>query len=233
MEIRNTIKKRASVYFRVSTGEQHTENQEPDVHRLVAARGFVEVARYVESVSTRKDRPEFERMLDDARRGLFDVLVIWSLDRFGRDTIGNMLAVRDLDRLGVQLVSVKESWLDTTGPTRTLLVAIFSWVAEQERERRSERTKAGLARVRCNGSRSGRPIGVRLGSTPPAWHAFASYVPRGVASDQSRWLWAYPGRPYSGRSRRLEKVLPQSLVGTPGNKGLRPSKGGLPAIERL
>jgi DNA invertase Pin-like site-specific DNA recombinase len=113
----------------------------------------------VESISTRKRRPDFERMMDDARRGAFEVLVIWSLDRFGRDTIGNLLAVRDLDRLNVQIVSVKEAWLDTTGPTRTLLVAIFSWVAEQERERRSERTKAGLNRVRAHGSRSGKPIG--------------------------------------------------------------------------
>jgi DNA invertase Pin-like site-specific DNA recombinase len=159
MEVHNTIKKRAAIYLRVSTGEQHTENQEPDVHQLVAARGFVEVARYVESISTRKRRPDFERMMDDARRGAFEVLVIWSLDRFGRDTIGNLLAVRDLDRLNVQIVSVKEAWLDTTGPTRTLLVAIFSWVAEQERERRSERTKAGLNRVRAHGSRSGKPIG--------------------------------------------------------------------------
>src|ERR1019366_7298318 len=123
----NTTRKRAAIYLRVSTGEQHTENQAPDVRRVVAARGFVEVATYEESVSTRKRRPEFERMMDDARRGVFDVLVIWSLDRFGRDTIGNLLAVRDLDRIGVQIVSVKEAWLDTTGPTRTLLVAIFSW----------------------------------------------------------------------------------------------------------
>lgn len=71
----------------------------------------------------------------------------------------HMVAVRDLDRLGVQLVSVREAWLDTTGPTRTLLVAIFSWVAEQEREQRSARTKAGLARVRRVGSKSGKPIG--------------------------------------------------------------------------
>jgi putative DNA-invertase from lambdoid prophage Rac len=151
--------KRCAVYTRVSTDEQVTENQEPDIDRLVASRGFEVVARFSEKKSTRKHRPEFERMLTDAHAGRFDVVVIWALDRFGRDTIGNMLAVRDLDRLGVQLVSVRESWLDTTGPTRTLLVAIFSWVAEQEREQRSARTKAGLARVRERGSKSGRPIG--------------------------------------------------------------------------
>jgi len=151
--------KRCALYTRVSTDEQVTENQEPDIERLVAARGFEVVARYAEKKSTRKQRPEFDRMLADAHAGRFDVVVIWALDRFGRDTVGNMLAVRDLDRLGVQLVSVREPWLDTTGPTRTLLLAIFSWVAEQEREQRSARTKAGLARVRKHGSKSGRAIG--------------------------------------------------------------------------
>jgi DNA invertase Pin-like site-specific DNA recombinase len=151
--------KRCAIYLRVSTDEQVIENQEPDIERLVASRGFEIVARYAEKKSTKKQRPEFERMLANAHAGRFDVVVIWALDRFGRDTVGNMVAVRDLDRLGVELVSVREAWLDTTGPTRTLLVAIFSWVAEQEREQRSARTKAGLARVRASGSRSGKPIG--------------------------------------------------------------------------
>lgn len=151
--------KRCAVYLRVSTEQQVVENQEPDVDCLVESRGFAVVARYAEKRSTKKQRPEFDRMMADAHAGRFDVVAVWALDRFGRDTIGNMLAVRDLDCLGVQLVSVKEPWLDTTGPTRTLLVAICSWVGEQERERRSERTKAGLARVREHGSKSGRPIG--------------------------------------------------------------------------
>jgi DNA invertase Pin-like site-specific DNA recombinase len=151
--------KRCAIYLRVSTDEQEIENQEPDIERLVASRGFEIVARYAEKRSTKKQRSEFDRMLADAHAGHFNVVVVWALDRFGRDTIGNMIAVRDLDRLGVQLVSVREPWLDTTGPTRTLLVAIFSWVGEQEREQRSARTKAGLARVREKGSKSGKPIG--------------------------------------------------------------------------
>jgi putative DNA-invertase from lambdoid prophage Rac len=97
-------------------------------------------------------------MLEDARRGGFDVLLIWALDRFGRDHVGNMIDVQALDRLGVRIISAEEAWMDTTGPTRGLLVSLFSWVAEQERERRSERTRAGLARVRAHGSRSGKPI---------------------------------------------------------------------------
>lgn len=62
--------------------------------------------------------------------------------------IGNLTDVLELDRIGVKVVSVRESWLDTGGPVRNLLIAIFSWCAEQERNRLVERTKAGLASAR-------------------------------------------------------------------------------------
>ncbi len=68
-----------------------------------------------------------------------------------------MSAVLELDRLGIQVVSVREPWLDTSGPVRSLLVAIFSWVAEQERAQLVARTKAGLTRARARGIRLGRP----------------------------------------------------------------------------
>ncbi|MDP9087069.1 MAG: recombinase family protein, partial [Pseudomonadota bacterium] len=57
----------------------------------------------------------------------------------------------------VKVVSVREAWLDTTGPTRTLLIGIFSWLAEQERARIVERTVAGMATARRKGKRIGRP----------------------------------------------------------------------------
>jgi DNA invertase Pin-like site-specific DNA recombinase len=67
------------------------------------------------------------------------------------------LTVLDCDRLGVLVLSVREGWLDTSGPVRPLLVAIFGWVAEQERTRLIERTKAGLERAKRDGKRLGRP----------------------------------------------------------------------------
>ena len=148
---------RACLYLRVSTADQDPENQRPTLERIARARGLRIVGEGVELASTRKVRPIFDAMLASARRGEFDVLLVWALDRFGRDTIGNLLAVRELDRLGVRIVSAQDSWLDTTGPARELLVAIMSWVAQQERDRRSERTRAGLVRARAAGARIGRP----------------------------------------------------------------------------
>lgn len=151
------MKKRAAIYLRVSRGEQALENQRPAVARLVRARKLKLVATYEEKASAVKARSQFERMMRDAHEGSFDVLAVWSLDRLGRSMVGNVQAVLELDRRGVEVLSVREPWLDTGGPVRELLLAIFGWMAEQERAQISERTKAGLERARRKGVRIGRP----------------------------------------------------------------------------
>jgi putative DNA-invertase from lambdoid prophage Rac len=150
--------RRIAIYMRVSTDDQTTANQAPECEQVAAARGEV-TARYVEIGSAAKRRPAFETMMADARRGRFDTLIVWSLDRFGRSMTGNLADLTELDRFGVAVVSVREAWLDTGGPTRGLLTAIFSWVAEQERTRLIERTRAGMDRARRHGTASGKRIG--------------------------------------------------------------------------
>lgn len=76
-------------------------------------------------------------------------VAVWALDRLHRSMTGAITSVLELDRLGVPVHWVREGWLDLSGPVRPLLVAIFGWVAEQERTRLIERTKAGLARARA------------------------------------------------------------------------------------
>ncbi len=148
----------AVAYRRVSRGGQDPENQRADLQRVADARGLELVAEYVETVSgAATTRPAFDAMMLAARRGEFRVLLVWALDRFGRSMFRNINAVVELDRLGVQVISVREPWLDTGGPIRDLLVAIFSWVAEQERRRLGERTRAGLERARARGKKLGRP----------------------------------------------------------------------------
>jgi putative DNA-invertase from lambdoid prophage Rac len=147
----------APPFTSVSTDQQTTDNQRPELAALAKQRGFSIEAVYDDTASAVKARPEFERMLLDAHRGQFDVLLVWSLDRLGRSLAGNLQTVLELDRLGVQVISLKESFLDTSGPVRPLLIAIFGWLAQQERERLVERTKVGLERARRQGKRIGRP----------------------------------------------------------------------------
>lgn len=148
----------AALYLRTSTREQNPANQRPELEQLAQARGYELVATYEEQASAAaSSRPEFERMLRDAHRGAFRVILVWALDRFGRSMAGNLQAVLELDRRAVQVVSYREPWLDMGGPARGLLVAIFSWVAEREREQLVARTKAGLEHARRKGVRLGRP----------------------------------------------------------------------------
>lgn len=83
----------------------------------------------------------------------------------------------------VPVLSVREGWLDTSDPVRPLLVAIFGWVAEQERARLIERTKAGLERARRQGKRLGRPP-----KSPILLHAAHDLVVTGVpVAEAARW----------------------------------------------
>jgi len=148
--------KKAAVYIRTSTTDQHLANQKPEIEALAQARGFEIVEVFEEQESAVKRRPVFERMLLDARRGRFAVIVVWSLDRLGRG-FSCFDTFRDLAKIGVQVVSVREPWTEADGPARELLVAVMAWVSGFERDRLIERTKAGLRRARDAGKRLGRP----------------------------------------------------------------------------
>ncbi len=125
---------KAALYIRVSTEKQTTENQLAELRQLAAARGFEPVI-YQEVESAAKARPVLDRMLSDAHAGRIRVIIVWALDRLHRSMVGSIQTVLECDRIGVPVISVREPWLDTSGPVRPLLVAIFGWVAEQERSR--------------------------------------------------------------------------------------------------
>lgn len=147
----------AASYRRVSRGGMDPENQRADIERLASSRGLELVADFVDVAGATRNRPAYDAMWAAALRREFAVLLVWSLDRLGRSMLANCNAIVHLDSLGVQVVSVREPWLDTRGPVRDLLLAVFSWVAEQERRRIIERTNAGLERARARGTRLGRP----------------------------------------------------------------------------
>lgn len=152
------------LYLRCSTNEtkQDVENQRQPLLKLVEAMGYEVSGEYVDYASGgNSNRPEFQRMLKDAERREFDVILIWALDRFSREGISNTLSYLErIKRSGVILKSLQDSWLDTSDKGMSeLLLAIFSWVAKQERERISERVRAGLERTKSNGTRLGRPAG--------------------------------------------------------------------------
>jgi DNA invertase Pin-like site-specific DNA recombinase len=90
------------------------------------------VAVYEELESAAKRRPVFEQMMADARAGRVQAVAVVAVDRLHRSMTGAINTVLELDRIGLPVMSVREGWLDTQGPVRPLLVAIFRRVAEQE-----------------------------------------------------------------------------------------------------
>src|SRR6266851_6048144 len=148
---------RAAIYARVSTVDQEPENQLQEVRRYVEARGWTATEYVDRGVSGAKDRrPTLDRLLADAKRRRFDVLVCWRLDRLGRNLKHLITLLEDLQALGIAFVSLAEG-IDATTPAGKLQMHILGAIAEFERARIAERVKAGLQRARTQGKRLGRP----------------------------------------------------------------------------
>ena len=148
---------RAAIYARVSTADQQPENQLQELRRYVEARGW-EATEYVDhGVSGAKDRrPGLDRLVTDAQRRRFDVLVCWRLDRLGRSLRHLILLLDDLQAIGVDFVSLAEG-IDATTPAGRLQLHILGAIAEFERSRVIERVQAGLQRAKRQGRTLGRP----------------------------------------------------------------------------
>lgn len=148
---------RAALYLRVSTDGQTVENQRAELAQLARTRGWLPVW-YEETASGAKARPVLDGLVRDAKAGRVQLLAFWALDRLSREGAGPVISlVNELARVGVKLVSVRESWLDTSGPFGDVLVAFAATMAKLERDRLVERTKAGIERARKEGKAIGRP----------------------------------------------------------------------------
>jgi DNA invertase Pin-like site-specific DNA recombinase len=148
---------RCALYARVSTSEQEPENQLQELRRYAEARGWSVVEYIDRGVRGSKDRrPALDRVVADARRRRFDVLVVWRLDRLGRSLKHLVTLLDDLQSVGIAFVSLGEG-IDCTTAAGRLQLHVLAALAEFERARIAERVRAGLARVRASGKRLGRP----------------------------------------------------------------------------
>jgi len=153
---------KAVIYSRVSTDQQSTENQTEVLQTWAQQRGFTVVETYHESDSAWKagHQKELAHMVRDAYLGKFNVILVWALDRLSREgALAILNLTHKLSSYGVKVLSYQESWTEAPGELGEVLYALTGWVARMESQRRSERTKAGLARVKAQGKRLGRPLG--------------------------------------------------------------------------
>jgi DNA invertase Pin-like site-specific DNA recombinase len=149
--------KKAAIYVRVSTADQHVESQLYDLRKLAEQRGFEIVHEYEDrGVSGSKARrPGLDALLGDARRGRFSVLLVAAFDRVARSTKNFLEIVDELNTLGIEFISAREA-IDTTGPMGRLFITLIGSIAELEKSLISERIRAGMRRARLEGKRLGR-----------------------------------------------------------------------------
>jgi DNA invertase Pin-like site-specific DNA recombinase len=148
--------KRAGLYMRVSTLDQHPETQLLDLRQMAAQRGYEIVHEYTDRISGAKARrPGLDELMRDARRGRFDVVLVWASDRIARSVKHFLDVLDELNRLNIEYVSFREN-IDTGGPLGRAIVIIVGAVAELERNLIVERVRAGMRRARLEGRHIGR-----------------------------------------------------------------------------
>ncbi len=196
--------KRAVAYVRVSTssksrhGEAVAYDQTPEVQlqplsELVIHRGWQLAKVYSDRASGAKERRSgLDALMADARRGLFEVVVVWRFDRFARSVKQLVLALEEFRSLGIDFVSHQEA-LDSSTPIGKAMFTIIGAMAELERNIIRERVLSGMEHARRNGTKSGKPVGrpvavfdraevVKLRQEGLSWREIARKVRAGAAT---------------------------------------------------
>jgi DNA invertase Pin-like site-specific DNA recombinase len=155
--------KQVALYARVSTADkgQDPENQLRQLRAWCERMGYLVAGEYVEHESGGKgadQRPKYAELFADAARRKFDMVLVWALDRFSRSGLtGTVVDLQRLSSHGVSFHSYSEPHLSTDNElVRDVLLAVLASLAKLERQKISERTKAGLERARAKGKRLGR-----------------------------------------------------------------------------
>ncbi len=153
------LERRAVLYARVSTANhQDPETQLRELREYCLRRAWPVVAEYIDvGISGSKERrPQLDRLIADAHRRKFEIVVVWRFDRFARSVSHLLRALENFRAIGVEFVSLSEQ-VDTSTPTGKMVFTVLGAVAELERSLIVERVKAGLRNARAKGKKLGRP----------------------------------------------------------------------------
>lgn len=164
---------KVALYARVSTKiarkdskgalvyEQDPENQLFKLREYVKSRGYEVHQEYEDrACGADRNRPELDRMMEDAQQNKFDIVLIIRLDRIARSAANLYELLHRMESFNVKLVCVDQPFIDTTTPMGKLMLGIFSAFAEFERELIKDRINDSFKRIKATGkTKSGKPVG--------------------------------------------------------------------------
>lgn len=154
--------KRVALYVRVSTDGQTVQNQLGELRHVAERHGWQIVQTYadegISGTKGREGRPEFDKLLKAIARREVDMVAAWSVDRLGRSLRDLVSLLSDLQVKGVDLFLLQQG-LDTSTPSGRAMFQMLGVFSEFEAAMIRDRVRAGVARAKSKGTKSGRPIG--------------------------------------------------------------------------
>jgi DNA invertase Pin-like site-specific DNA recombinase len=178
---------RVATYHRCSTLDQNPRLAREELRAAAGRLGDVVLEIEETGSGARNDRPGLRRLMEAARRGKVDAVLVWKLDRFGRSALDVLGNIRELDGLGVRFIATTQGIDIRPGgdAMSRLILGVLASVAEFERDLIRDRTKLGMRRARAAGKHVGRPVSVapadaarlvKLRTSGKTWTEAASVV---------------------------------------------------------
>jgi len=149
--------KRCVAYLRVSTQDQSCEIQREEIKNYINYRGWVLIESHEDKATgTNGNRPQLQALLKAAKSRVFDVVVVWKLDRFFRSLKDIVTTLHEFTELGIEFISIKDQ-IDLTTSSGRLMTHMIAAFAEFEASLIKERVMAGLENAKRKGTILGRP----------------------------------------------------------------------------
>lgn len=158
MENRPSPQHLVALYVRVSTNKQEADNQLISLREYCNKSSYKIIKEYVDIISGKElSRPAYDLMFQEAHKKMFDIVLFWDLSRFSRaGTLFTLQKLKELENLGIDWESYHEPYFKSVGQFKDVVLSIIATIAKIEREKISERTKAGMDRARRAGAKIGK-----------------------------------------------------------------------------
>ncbi|MFC1510151.1 recombinase family protein [Candidatus Omnitrophota bacterium] len=151
--------KKVAIYARVSTKDQTSVQQIEKLREYCKQIGYFIYGEYIDDGESamKQNRPEYLRLLEDARKRKINIVLVYKLDRFSRSVKELVNTIHRLNEYGINFVSFSEKEFDTTTASGKLMFHVISAITQFERDIISERTKLKLNHLKSKGVKLGRP----------------------------------------------------------------------------